>query len=104
MCCAQRRRGESVPLTMPRMSLKSDGRGAHRVPGWGGPSGGILTPSVNDCTGCRLPLDFIQGLREASAGLGENNPMMRLLLAAALVLPSVGCASVTRGTTENISI
>jgi hypothetical protein len=30
--------------------------------------------------------------------------MMRLLLAAALALPCVGCASVTRGTTENISI
>jgi hypothetical protein len=30
--------------------------------------------------------------------------MMRLLLAAAIVLPCIGCASVTRGTTENISI
>ncbi len=30
--------------------------------------------------------------------------MMRLVLAAAIVLPCVGCASVTRGTTENISI
>src|SRR6476660_802443 len=30
--------------------------------------------------------------------------MMRLVLAAAIALPSVGCASVTRGTTENISI
>jgi hypothetical protein len=30
--------------------------------------------------------------------------MIRLLLAAALALPCVGCASVTRGTTENISI
>src|ERR1700709_2799346 len=30
--------------------------------------------------------------------------MMRLLLAAAIALPGVGCASVTRGTTENISI
>ena len=30
--------------------------------------------------------------------------MMRLLLAAALALPCVGCASVSRGTTENISI
>ena len=30
--------------------------------------------------------------------------MMRLLLAAAIALPCVGCASVTRGTTENISI
>jgi hypothetical protein len=29
---------------------------------------------------------------------------MRLLLAAAIALPCVGCASVTRGTTENISI
>ena len=33
-----------------------------------------------------------------------NDPMMRLLLAAAIVLPCLGCASVTRGTTENISI
>jgi hypothetical protein len=30
--------------------------------------------------------------------------MMRLVLAAAIALPCVGCASVTRGTTENISI
>lgn len=30
--------------------------------------------------------------------------MIKLLLAAALALPCVGCASVTRGTTENISI
>lgn len=30
--------------------------------------------------------------------------MLRLVLAAAIALPSVGCASVTRGTTENISI
>ena len=30
--------------------------------------------------------------------------MIRLILAAALALPCVGCASVTRGTTENISI
>ncbi len=30
--------------------------------------------------------------------------MIRLLAVAALVLPCIGCASVTRGTTENISI
>jgi uncharacterized metal-binding protein len=30
--------------------------------------------------------------------------MLRLVLAAAIALPCVGCASVTRGTTENISI
>jgi hypothetical protein len=30
--------------------------------------------------------------------------MIRLLLAAAIVLPCIGCASVSRGTTENISI
>jgi PEGA domain len=30
--------------------------------------------------------------------------LIRLLLAAALAVPCVGCASVTRGTTENISI
>jgi hypothetical protein len=30
--------------------------------------------------------------------------MIRLLLAAALAVPCFGCASVTRGTTENISI
>jgi hypothetical protein len=30
--------------------------------------------------------------------------MIRLLLAAAIVMPCLGCASVTRGTTENISI
>jgi hypothetical protein len=30
--------------------------------------------------------------------------MIRLLMAAALALPCIGCASVTRGTTENISI
>jgi hypothetical protein len=30
--------------------------------------------------------------------------MIRLLLAAAIALPCFGCASVTRGTTENISI
>lgn len=30
--------------------------------------------------------------------------MIRLLMAAAIALPCVGCASVTRGTTENISI
>ena len=30
--------------------------------------------------------------------------MIRLLLAAAIAAPCVGCASVTRGTTENISI
>ena len=34
-----------------------------------------------------------------------NNPMLiRLLLAAAISAPCLGCASVTRGTTENISI
>jgi hypothetical protein len=30
--------------------------------------------------------------------------MIRLLLAAAIAMPCLGCASVTRGTTENISI
>lgn len=30
--------------------------------------------------------------------------MIRLLAVAALVLPCIGCASITRGTTENISI
>jgi hypothetical protein len=30
--------------------------------------------------------------------------MIRILLAAAIVMPCLGCASVTRGTTENISI
>jgi hypothetical protein len=30
--------------------------------------------------------------------------MIRLLLAAAIVMPCLGCASATRGTTENISI
>lgn len=30
--------------------------------------------------------------------------MIRLLVAAALVLPCIGCASISRGTTENISI
>ena len=30
--------------------------------------------------------------------------MIRLLVVAALVLPCVGCASISRGTTENISI
>jgi hypothetical protein len=30
--------------------------------------------------------------------------MIRLLLGAAIILPCLGCASVTRGTTENISI
>jgi hypothetical protein len=30
--------------------------------------------------------------------------MIRLLVAAAIVMPCLGCASVTRGTTENISI
>jgi hypothetical protein len=30
--------------------------------------------------------------------------MIRLVLAAAIALPCIGCASVTRGTTENISI
>ncbi len=30
--------------------------------------------------------------------------MLRLIVAAAIALPCVGCASVTRGTTENISI
>jgi PEGA domain len=30
--------------------------------------------------------------------------MIRLLLAAAIIMPCPGCASVTRGTTENISI
>ena len=30
--------------------------------------------------------------------------MIRLLMAVAIALPCVGCASVTRGTTENISI
>jgi hypothetical protein len=30
--------------------------------------------------------------------------MIRLLAVAALVLPCVGCASISRGTTENISI
>ena len=42
-------------------------------------------------------------LKVASWGWGKNL-MMRLLFAAAITLPCVGCASVTRGTTENISI
>lgn len=42
-------------------------------------------------------------LKVAGWGWGKNL-MMRLLLAAAIALPCVGCASVTRGTTENISI
>ena len=35
---------------------------------------------------------------------GEHPNMIRLLLAAAIAAPCLGCASVTRGTTENISI
>ena len=44
-----------------------------------------------------------QGCVKVAAGLGKII-MMRLVLAAAIALPCVGCASVTRGTTENISI
>jgi hypothetical protein len=35
---------------------------------------------------------------------GEFPVIIRLVLAAAIAAPCVGCASVTRGTTENISI
>jgi hypothetical protein len=45
----------------------------------------------------------LKGCVKVTAGWG-NNSMIRLLLAAALALSCVGCASVTRGTTENISI
>ena len=36
--------------------------------------------------------------------LGEKTMIIRLLLAAAIVTPCLGCASATRGTTESISI
>src|ERR1700716_600921 len=42
----------------------------------------------------------VRGLGRAGGGF----QMLRLVLAAAIALPCVGCASVTRGTTENISI
>jgi hypothetical protein len=48
-------------------------------------------------------LAFALRLLEGSRGWG-NCLMIRLFLAAAMVLPCLGCASVTRGTTENISI
>src|SRR5258708_24559699 len=42
----------------------------------------------------------VRGLGRAGGGF----QMLRLVRAAAIALPCVGCASVTRGTTENISI
>src|SRR4030081_1382865 len=42
----------------------------------------------------------VRGLGRAGGGF----QMLRLVLAAAIALPCFGCASVTRGTTENISI
>src|SRR3982074_3819722 len=50
------------------------------------------------------PLAYPLRLRTRFPPSGGNDPMVRLLLAAALALPCFGCASVTRGTTENISI
>ena len=42
-------------------------------------------PSINDAP--QGLLDFTRRLRKASDGLGKNDPMIRLLLAAALALP-----------------
>src|SRR5664279_5476945 len=50
-----------------------------------------------------LHLPSASGCVKLVAGWGTNS-MIRLLLAAALALLCAGCASVTRGTTENISI
>jgi len=49
-------------------------------------------------------LAFTPRLRDGRLGFGEFKSMLRLLVVAAVALPCVGCASVTRGTTENISI
>jgi hypothetical protein len=54
---------------------------------------------VDECVG----LLSSKGCVKVGTGWGKQS-MMRLLLAAAIALPCVGCASVTRGTTENISI
>jgi hypothetical protein len=48
-------------------------------------------------------LAFACWLRDGFPWVGKI-PMIRLVLAAAIALPCVGCASVSRGTTENISI
>lgn len=103
MCCAQVKRSESVPLTMPRMSSKSDGRGRDDLPEW---PVGASSPSPPLTTIERfeyLHLLSATGCVKLLAGWGTKS-MIRQLLAAALALLCAGCASVTRGTTENISI
>ena len=49
-------------------------------------------------------LAFALGLLDGSLGQGIYRMIIRIALAAAIAAPCVGCASVTRGTTENISI
>lgn len=115
MCCARCRRSESIPLTMPRISSKSDGAGAGarrlQKPGLAACLVETIRSAIptageselnNDQPGRELPLAFTLRLREGLAG-GDAS-VIRLLLSAAIALPCFGCASVTRGTTENISI
>lgn len=89
MCCARHRRSESAPMTMPRIGCKCDRRGDN------------ATDSKSADAVVSVPLLSLYDCVKVRWG---NHPMMRLLLAAAIVLPCLGCASVTRGTTENISV
>src|SRR3984957_10896574 len=73
MCCAQGLRSESVPLTMPRMSLKSDGwaksapaAGFGRVPGVT-----LISTAIPDGGG--HPLLSSKGCVQVSAGGGQFN-------------------------------
>jgi hypothetical protein len=92
---------------MPRMGLKSDGRRGLRVSLGAAMTGiralnNIQTRHPNAARG--VGLLSAQGCVKVATGLGVKTQMIRLLLAAAIALPCVGCASVSRGTTENISI
>jgi hypothetical protein len=53
---------------------------------------------------CGEPLAFDAAFHDKFSGVGEISVMYRLLIAAVIAAPLLGCASVTRGTTENISI
>jgi hypothetical protein len=53
---------------------------------------------------CGEPLALGGGFMRFRVELGNFLVMYRLLIAAVIAAPLLGCASVTRGTTENISI
>jgi hypothetical protein len=68
----------------------------------GGKNYSVTNQQHPSAIACVRLLSF-KGCVKVRAGWGKKS-MIRLLIAAAIAAPCVGCASVTRGTTENISI